>query len=143
MAASADECAPRRALEYAGAILDSELAPYRTRAVARLLRYAIESAVDGYWELRRPGEVVGRSGRGREIRLLAAELEHNVVHHVYATWCQLSDAARPHAYDLPVSVEELRVLERKACDAVVALTASSEPASGACCTSCRETGPAG
>jgi hypothetical protein len=96
----------------------------RARTVARLLRYAVEAAADHYWEITRPGEVVGRAGRGQQLRLLAATLDRVTAHDVYATWCMLSDAAKPHPYELAPTVGELRALQSAAARAVTALNAN-------------------
>jgi hypothetical protein len=100
-----------RALSGAAALLDAGPGPARVRTIVRLLRHALEVAVDAFWESTRPGEVAGRSRRGRQIRLLAASIDRRTAHDVYATWCMLSDAAKPHPYELAPTVGELRALQ--------------------------------
>lgn len=114
---------PAQALAGAGTIIarNSAVESGHARTVARLLRYAVESAADDYWETNRPGEVVGRAGRGQQLRLLAATLDRRTAHDVYATWCMLSDAAKPHPYELAPTVGELRALQAAAARAVAAL----------------------
>jgi hypothetical protein len=110
-AAGPEEGATTRALVGAAALLDAGPGPARARTVVRFLRHALETAVDGYWEATRPGEVAGRSGRGKQIRLLAAVVDRRTAHDVYATWCMLSDAAKPHPYELVLTIGELRALQ--------------------------------
>jgi hypothetical protein len=106
----------------------------------RLLRHALEAAIDAFWETTRPGEVAGCGGRGRQIRLLAAVIDRQRAHEVYATWCMLSDAAKPHPYELGPTVGELRALQAATKRHVTALadarrdTVSSGHASDACHT---------
>jgi hypothetical protein len=121
-----------RALAAATGILASGAAmePGRARTVARLLRHAVEAAADEYWEAVRPGEVVGRAGRGRQLRLLAATIDRAAAHDIYATWCMLSDASKPHPYELAATVAELRALEAAAGRAVAALCAARKAVLG-------------
>jgi len=130
------ETTAEHALAGAAALLDAGPGPARARTVVRLLRHALEMAVDTYWEVVRPGEVVGRSRRGRQIRLLVAVLDHPTAHGIYATWCMLSDAARPHPYDLAATVGELRALQAAVTRQLAAL-AEATSAAGAV-----RTGPA-
>lgn len=112
----------RRALDGAAAVLDGGPGPAQSRTVVRLLRYAVETALDDYWESARPGEVPPTVGRGKRLRLLAATpLGRAFAHETYTTWCRLSDAARPHAYETAPSVTELRVLQAGAEAAVAGL----------------------
>lgn len=128
--------APSRALASAALLQELDSTVFRTRSVVRLLRHAVEIAVDDLWATVRPGEVVGRSTRARQIRLLAA-LDRQVARETYALWCMLSDAARPHIYELAASPEELRSLQARAARAVDALAALRDirtvPASDASC----------
>lgn len=119
----------KRALAGAASLLDAGPGQARTRTVVRLLRHALESAVDGYWETTRPGEVVGRGRRARQIRLLAATVDKRIVHDVYATWCMLSDAAKPHPYELIPTVRELRALQAATERQVQALLHAAESGS--------------
>lgn len=115
---------PSQALAGADLMMRAEtaLVAGRARTIVRLLRYGVESAADAYWENTRPGEVVGqRFKRGVQLRLLAAKLDRPVAHEIYATWCNLSDAAKPHPYELAPSLEELRTLQAAALRAVAAL----------------------
>lgn len=105
-----DTLLAERALAAATILLEAGPGPARARTVVRLLRHSLEIAVDAYWEATRPGEVVGHSGRGRQIRLLAATIDRCAAHEVYATWCRLSDAAKPHPYELSPGIGELRCL---------------------------------
>jgi hypothetical protein len=119
----------------------------RARTVARLLRYAVETTADNYWETIRPGEVVGHAGRGHQLRLLAATLDRRTAHDVYATWCMLSDATKPHPYELAPTVGELRALQAAAMRAVTALDPGApdvrtERATGSSSTSRTGTAPA-
>jgi hypothetical protein len=131
--------AARGALDGAALLLDvSGPVPARARTVARLLRYAVEQALDDYWDAIRPGEVPQSVGRGRRLRLLAATLGRRFAHDTYTTWCRLSDAARPHANELAPSLPELRVLQAAATAAVDGLAAAAVrtgPATDAFCTS--------
>lgn len=115
-----------RSLAAATGILSSGAAAEsgRARTVARLMRHAVEAAADEYWEAVRPGEVVGRAGRGRQLRLLVATIDPATAHYIYATWCMLSDASKPHPYELAATVAELRALEAAASRAVAALYAA-------------------
>ena len=63
----------------------------------------------------------GRAGRGQQLRLLVATLDRASAHDVYATWCRLSDAAKPHPYELAPTVDELRALQAAAQRAVALL----------------------
>jgi hypothetical protein len=112
----------RRALDGAAAVLDGGPGPAQARTVVRLLRYAVETALDDYWESARPGEVPPTVGRGKRLRLLAATpLGRAFAHETYTTWCRLSDAARPHAHETAPSVMELRALQAGAEAAVAGL----------------------
>lgn len=129
---------PAAALAAAAVLLDDGPGPARARTVVRLLRYALETALDLYWETERPGEVPVTVGRGRRLRLLAATLGRTFAHDTYTTWCRLSDAARPGAYEPPPAAAELRELQRRTEDAVAGLVAApvtSAPATGASYTS--------
>lgn len=130
---------PAAALAGAAALLDDGPGPARARTVVRLLRFALEGALDSYWEAVRPGEVPVTVPRGRRLRLLAATLGRTFAHDTYTTWCRLSDAARPAAYEPPPPVSELRELQRRTAEAVAGLligTVTSAPATCASCTSC-------
>ena len=112
-----------RALDGAASILDRGPGPAQARTVVRLLRYAVERALDDYWESTRPGEIPPTVGRGKRLRLLAATpLGRQFAHGTYTTWCRLSDAARPHAYETAPSVAELRALQACAEAAVAGLS---------------------
>lgn len=112
-----------RALDAAEKLLADFAAPQgsRARTVARLLRHALEAAADDYWESARPGAVVGRAGRGRQLRLLAATLDRSTAHDIYSTWCMLSDASKPHPYELAPTVDELTALAARTTRAVTVL----------------------
>jgi hypothetical protein len=114
------------AMAGAEALLDAGPGRARARTVARLLRYALEQAVGDYWEAARPGEV-GRRIDGRRLRLLAATLGTPAAHRVYALWCALSDAAKPHPYEHAPSVAELRALQTRTVKAVGDLVAAAPP----------------
>lgn len=114
------------AMAGAEALLDAGPGRARARTVARLLRYALEQAVGDYWEAARPGEV-GRRTDGRRLRLLAATLGTPAAHRVYALWCALSDAAKPHPYEHAPSAAELRALQAKTVKAVDDLAAAAAP----------------
>lgn len=123
--ASASPVTPAEALAGADSLITGggAVESGRARSAVRLLRYAVEVAADDYWEGIRPGEVAGRAGRGQQLRLLAATLDRATAHDVYATWCMLSDAAKPHPYELAPTVGELRALQAAAVRAVAALGA--------------------
>lgn len=130
---------PEEALRAADSLLDEGPGPARARTVVRLLRYALESALDLYWDAARPGEVPETVPRGRRLRLLAATLGRPFAHDTYTTWCRLSDAARPAPYEPAPPVSELRELQRRTGTAVAGLlggAVTSGPATGASCTSC-------
>lgn len=90
-------------------MLNSDLDPAHARTVARLLRHAVERAVDAFWDTARPGEVTDRR-RARRIRLVRA-YDADIARHAYATWCMLSDAARPHLYEMAPAEHELHALQ--------------------------------
>lgn len=113
---------PARALAGAEELLRAGPGPARARTVVRLLRYAVETALDVYWEAERPGEVPKTVPRGRRFRLLSATLGREFAHEAYTTWCRLSDAARPHPYELAPAVSDLIALQRAAVRAVEGLT---------------------
>jgi len=113
---------PARALAGAAALLKAGPGPARARTVVRLLRYAVETALDVYWESERPGAVPATVGRGRRFRLLSATLGRDFAHDAYTTWCRLSDAARPHPYELAPAVTDLVALERAVVRAVDGLS---------------------
>ena len=105
----------------------------------RLLRYALERALDVYWDDARPGEVPKSVPRGRRMRLLAATLGRTFAHDTYTTWCRLSDAARPEPYEPAPHVGELRALQERTETAVRGLlggAVTSGRASGSSSTSC-------
>ena len=119
-----------RALAGAAALLDAGPGPARARTVVRLLRHALEVAVDAFWEATRPGEVAGHSRRARQIRLLAATVDRSTAHGVYATWCMLSDAAKPHPYELAPTTSELRALQAATERHVAALAEAAKSSHG-------------
>jgi hypothetical protein len=129
---------PAEALSGAAGLLDKGPGPALARTVVRLLRYALETALDRYWDATRPGEIPKTVPRGRRLRLLAATLGRAFAHDTYTTWNRLSDAAHPAAYDPPPPAAELRELQRRTETAVAGLAAgavTSAPATGASCTS--------
>ena len=129
--------APTSALRAAAELIDEGPGPARARTVVRLLRYALESALDAYWAAERPGEVPVTVPRSRRLRLLAATLGREFAHDTYTTWCRLSDAARPAPYEPAPPVTELRELQRRTGIAVDGLLGgvTSGPATGGSCTS--------
>jgi hypothetical protein len=130
---------PAAALVAAASLLDEGPGPARSRTVVRLLRYALEGALDAYWAAARPGEVPVTVPRGRRLRLLAATLGREFAHDTYTTWCRLSDAARPAPYEPAPHVTELRELQRRTETAVEGLlggAVTTWPATGASSTSC-------
>jgi len=129
---------PAEALAGAAALLDAGPGAARARTVVRLLRYALEAALDEYWDAVRPGEVPRSSPRGRRLRLLSATLGRAFAHDTYTMWTRLSGAARPMAYEPPPPAAECRELQRRTELAVAGLLAAavtSAPATGASCTS--------
>jgi len=125
-----EEWLAARALAGAAVLLDAGPGPARARTVARLLRHALEAAVDAYWEVTRPGEVTGRGRRARQFRLLVATIDRRTAHDVYATWCMLSDAAKPHPYELAPTAGELRALQAAAERHVASLTRAADASDG-------------
>lgn len=104
----------------------------------RLLRYALESALDVYWDGARPGQVPRSVKRSKRLRLLAATLGRTFAHDTYTTWCRLSYAARPAPYDPAPPVAELRALQERTESAVRGLlggAVTNGPANGASNTS--------
>lgn len=141
---SEDVPTPARALQVAGRLLDEGPGPGRARTVVRLLRYALETALDEYWDALRPAEVPATVGRGKRLRLLAATLDRTFAHDTYTAWCRLSDAARPQPYEPAPSVRELRALQRAtvmAVDGLEAAAVTTAPATGASSTSRSGTAP--
>ena len=126
------------AMAGAAALLDDGAGSAHPRTVVRLLRRALELALDHYWNAARPGEIPATSGRGRRLRLLAATLGRTFAHDTYRLWGRLSDAARPAPYDPAPTAAELRELQRRTETAVRQLLVgaiTSGPASGASSTS--------
>jgi hypothetical protein len=105
--------AAERALIGAAALLDAGPGRARARTVVRLLRYALETGVKEFWDATRPGEIGPRTRGGRRLRLLAAPLGTRQAHEAYALWCVLSDAAKPHPYELAPAADELRQLHAR------------------------------
>ncbi len=128
---------PAEVLASAELLLQLDSTVFRSRTVARLLRHALELAVDQMWTALRPGEVLGRSTRARQIRLIAA-VDQAAARDTYALWCVLSDAARPHIYELSAAHDELQSLQVRTGRAIAALQAlhavRTSPAIDSSCT---------
>jgi len=146
---SMSESQSARALASADHMLTVTLTPSQSRGVARVLRHALEQAVDELWERIRPGDVVGHSTRARRIRLVAA-LDQSVAKESHALWCMLSDAARPHIYEMAPSIDELRALRARTrhslaelgrLDGISPCSVRTGPATDASCTSNTGTTP--
>ena len=120
----------RAAHNVANTMLADQPDAGHARTIARLHRYALEHAVDTFWQQVRPGQVA--AGRGRRLRLLRA-YDAATATQAYATWCMLSDASHPRLYELPPPDQELRSLGAQVgqlLDAVdhLAATAPRDPA---------------
>ena len=79
------------------------------RAAALLARQALEAAVDDVWRRTDP-QMLGASARARFLCLPACGTAHDVVVDAAQAWGALSSACHRHAYELPLTAEELESL---------------------------------
>lgn len=75
--------------------------PWTTRAVALLVRQAIEMWLADYWDATAPG--VAGASRKAQLLLLNAGLPEDAAAEAYATWSQLSHACHHRVFDLEPS----------------------------------------
>lgn len=72
--------------------------PWTTRAVALLVRQAVEMWLAQYWEATAPG--VAGASRKAQLLLLNAKLPEEAAAEAHATWSQLSHACHHRVFDL-------------------------------------------
>ena len=72
--------------------------PWATRAVALLVRQALEMWLAQYWDATAPG--VATASRKAQLLLLNAQLPEDAAAQAYATWSQLSHACHHRVFDL-------------------------------------------
>lgn len=72
--------------------------PWTTRAVALLVRQAIEMWLAQYWDATAPGVAI--ASRKAQLLLLNAELPEEAAAEAHATWSQLSHACHHRVFDL-------------------------------------------
>jgi hypothetical protein len=75
--------------------------PWTTRAVALLVRQALEMWLVDYWDATAPG--VAGASRKAQLLLLNARLPEEAAAEAYATWSQLSHACHHRVFDLEPS----------------------------------------
>ncbi len=75
--------------------------PWTTRAVALLVRQALEMWLADYWDATAPG--VAGASRKAQLLLLNARLPEDAAAEAYATWSQLSHACHHRVFDLEPS----------------------------------------
>lgn len=80
--------------------------PWTTRAVALLVRQAVEMWLSEYWDATAPGVAV--ASRKAQLLLLNADLPEDAAAEAYATWSQLSHACHHRVFDLePTTAQAL------------------------------------
>lgn len=80
--------------------------PWTTRAVALLVRQAVEMWLAQYWEATAP--LVAGTSRKAQLLLLNARLPEEAAAQAYATWSQLSHACHHRVFDLePTTAQAL------------------------------------
>lgn len=72
--------------------------PWTTRAVALLVRQAVELWLVQYWDATAPG--VAGASRKAQLLLLNAKLPEEAAAEAFATWSQLSHACHHRVFDL-------------------------------------------
>lgn len=72
--------------------------PWTTRAVALLVRQAVEMWLAQYWDATAPGVAI--ASRKAQLLLLNAELPEEAAAEAHATWSQLSHACHHRVFDL-------------------------------------------
>lgn len=81
--------------------------PWTTRAVALLVRQAVEMWLAQYWDATAPGVVT--ASRKAQLLLLNAQLSEDDAAEARATWSQLSHACHHRVFDLePTSGQALQ-----------------------------------
>lgn len=79
------------------------------KACACLIRLALESGMDAYWQ--RVSPPVARYGNGRtKLLMLRQRMPRDVARHATYTWVTLSRATHHHCYESAPTVAELRGL---------------------------------
>ena len=91
------------------------------RAAARLMRLALERAVDRYWHRTRP-ELLACNTTMRMLMLETA-LGRAAARDAFVLWSRLSDATHPHPYELAPTAAELRRWHNEVAQFVGQLTA--------------------
>jgi len=78
--------------------------PWTTRAVALLVRQAVEMWLAQYWQATAPG--VAGASRKAQLLLLNADLPEDAAAQAHATWSQLSHACHHRIFDLEPSTAQ-------------------------------------
>jgi hypothetical protein len=100
---------PQPALAWADRLLreaEPSTAGLWPRTAARLIRVALERAVNRHWSTTRP-QMLGCPTTMR-LRMLENVLGRGDARDAYLLWTQLSDATHPHPYELAPIASELR-----------------------------------
>lgn len=80
--------------------------PWTTRAVALLVRQAVEMWLAQYWDATAPGVAI--ASRKAQLLLLNAELPEETAAEAHATWSQLSHACHHRVFDLEPTTGQAR-----------------------------------
>jgi len=123
---------PGPALEHADRLLrhaDPLTEGMWSRMAARLMRCALERAVDRHWHQARP-EVIACPIIKMRILMLETALGRASARDAYTLWSSLSDATHPHPYELAPTGGELRRWHDEVAQLVRQLAAVSGPAAG-------------
>jgi hypothetical protein len=78
--------------------------PWATRAVALLVRQAVEMSLVQYWDATAPG--VATASRKAQLLLLNATLPEDAAAQAHATWSQLSHACHHRVFDLEPTTDQ-------------------------------------
>jgi hypothetical protein len=100
---------PQPALTWADRMMreaDPSTAGLWPRTAARLIRVALERAVDRYWSSARPQML--DCPTTMRLLMLETALGRTDARDAYLLWSQLSDATHPHPYELAPTASELR-----------------------------------
>ncbi|HVM09170.1 MAG TPA: hypothetical protein VM345_11945 [Acidimicrobiales bacterium] len=99
--------APTQSLSWAEQLLATPEAatPVGRRAIAVLVRQALESAIRRYWETREP-DMVRASGRAKFVALRMRS-DPAVAAEAHQVWAALSDATHHHPYELTPPLESV------------------------------------
>ncbi|MEU8079255.1 hypothetical protein AB0B31_27890 [Catellatospora citrea] len=90
------------------------------KACACLIRLALETAIDAYWQ--RTSPAVAHYGSGRtKLLLLRNRCERTLTRQATFAWASLSQAAHHHCYETAPSVTELRHLHGSVLDIIARL----------------------